>query len=155
MAKRSKARRSTVRTWPLYLVLAIVFILYIYYRHVQSMAIILGASLFFIIIVLVVLELINSLGEKHYVRDMLELAIAIGIIVVFWFALKLVLRTGYPLDVVPSCSMLPSLHRGDMILLQGMGSMTQIKAPIIRRKRRHLSEHAQQHKRRTTAMRGL
>ena len=76
MAKRSKARRSTVRTWPLYLVLAIVFILYIYYQHVQSMAIILGASLFFIIIVLVVLELINSLGEKHYVRDMLELAIA-------------------------------------------------------------------------------
>jgi signal peptidase I len=45
------------------------------------------------------------------------------VVIAVWFSLQFFLATKYPLDVVPSCSMLPSLQRGDMLLLQG------IKAP--------------------------
>jgi signal peptidase I len=133
MARRpkSKTKRPRVVTWPLYVALVALFALYIYYQQVQSLAEILGALLFFLIIVLVVMELINSVGEEGYAKNIIELAIAVGAILLFWFAIKSALQTRYPLDVVPSCSMLPDLHRGDMIVLHGIKNLSQIKAPVI------------------------
>lgn len=130
MAKRAKRGRG-LSTWPLYLLLVIVFILYIYYQRVQPLAIVFGVSLFFMIVVLIAFEVVNSVREEGYIRNIAELAIAVGIIILLWFVLKFVLQTNYPLDVVPSCSMLPRLQRGDMVALQGIGDITQVKAPIV------------------------
>ena len=48
-----------------------------------------------------------------------ELLYAVLLAVGAWLALQFILGTQAPLDVVTSCSMLPNLQRGDMILLQG------------------------------------
>ena len=130
MAKKAK-RGKGLNIWPVYLLLVVIFALYVYFQHVQTLSMVLGVALFFVIAVIIALELIDSIKEGDYVRNFLELAIAIGVILLFWFALKFVLNTNYPLDVVPSCSMLPNLHRGDMILLQGTGGAAGIKAPVI------------------------
>ena len=130
MAKKAK-RSKGLPIWPVYLLLVVIFAFYIYFQHVQTLSTIFGAALFFVIAVLISLELIDSIREGDYVRNVVELVIAIGVILLFWFALKFALNTNYPLDVVPSCSMLPNLHRGDMILLQGTGGSAGIKAPVI------------------------
>ena len=133
MARKSKprARRSSIPMWPLYLLLAVLFVLYIYYQQVQSISAVLGALLFLLIAALVVMELINSIGEEGYVRNIIEIAISLGAILLFWFVLKFLLQTNNPLDVVPSCSMLPSLKRGDMILLRGISNISKVHAPVI------------------------
>lgn len=58
----------------------------------------------------------------------IELVIAIGAAVVAWLALSAALQTPSPLDVVTSCSMLPVLQRGDLVIVQGA---TQFNAPVV------------------------
>jgi signal peptidase I len=130
MAKKTKAEKG-ITTWPLYLLLAVVFVVYIVYQRVYALSLVLGAMLFVIIAIVVVVEIINSVKDRDYKRDLLEMIAAIVIILLLWFALKFFLHTNYPLDVVPSCSMLPVLHRGDMIALQGIDNVTDLKAPVI------------------------
>ncbi len=48
-----------------------------------------------------------------------ELLYAVALAVGVWLGLQFVLGTTAPLDVVTSCSMLPNLERGDMIVVQG------------------------------------
>lgn len=52
-------------------------------------------------------------------RAAIELAVALAIALAFWFALQFALGSPSPIDVVTSCSMLPNLERGDMILVRG------------------------------------
>lgn len=47
-----------------------------------------------------------------------ELLIALGLALAVWFGLQLALGTSSPLDVVTSCSMLPALERGDLIVVR-------------------------------------
>jgi len=130
MAKKTNERRA-ITTWPLYLMLAVVFVLYIVYQQAYALSFVLGAMLFIIIAILVVIETVNSVRDKEYKRDILELIMAVVAILLLWFALKFFLHTSYPLDVVPSCSMLPVLQRGDMIALQGISNISMLKAPVI------------------------
>jgi signal peptidase I len=132
-AKREKQEKhgKGMRTWPFYAALAVLFVLYIYFQHVQTLSLIFGLMLFFTITVLVALEIISSVREEGYKKNLTEIAIAVLAIIIFWVALRLVLQTDYPLNVVPSCSMLPNLQRGDMVLLQGIGNAVLLKAPVI------------------------
>ncbi len=113
------------------MVLAIAFILYIIYQRVQILAILFGALTFIMIVVLIGLELVISSKEEGKLRNAIEIIAAIVIVVAIWFALRLILNTSYPIDAVPSCSMLPVLQRGDMIVLQGVNP-SNIKAPIVK-----------------------
>lgn len=129
-ASRKSAKRSSITTWPLYIVLVIAFALYIVYQSSAPLAIVFGVMTFVILVVLIGLEIINGSRESGKIRSVLEIVAAIVVVVAFWFALRAVLHTNYPIDAVPSCSMLPSLQRGDMILLQGANAST-IRAPKV------------------------
>jgi len=48
-----------------------------------------------------------------------EVAIAVGAALAIWVILCVVLQTSSPIDVVTSCSMVPVLERGDLIIVQG------------------------------------
>ena len=85
MAKKAK-RSKGLPIWPVYLLLVVIFAFYIYFQHVQTLSTIFGAALFFVIAVLISLELIDSIKEGDYVRNVVELVIAIGVILLFWFS---------------------------------------------------------------------
>ncbi len=109
----------------------VALVLYVLLERIRILAITLGIVTFFLIIIAIVLELISGKNEVGYKKSILEIAVAIMVVVVLWYGLKFFLATNNPIDVVPSCSMLPYLHRGDMIFLHGVSSISQIKAPII------------------------
>jgi hypothetical protein len=54
-------------------------------------------------------------------RLAIEVGATIAVAVAAWLALCVALQTSSPLNVVTSCSMLPSLERGDFVVLQGGG----------------------------------
>lgn len=133
MASKRKIanKKKGINTLPLYVALLILFVLFIYYQGNGLIAVIVGIALFMVIVILIVLEVMNGIKEEGLKRNVIEIGVAILIVVVFWFSLKAVLHTNYPLDVVPSCSMLPQLKRGDLILLQGVNESKGLKAPVI------------------------
>ena len=55
-------------------------------------------------------------GWKHEVIDTI---INIVLVLIFWFGLQLVLNTGTPISGIVTCSMLPNLERGDLVIIQG------------------------------------
>lgn len=61
----------------------------------------------------------NSKPKDDWKKSLLELGQALVLALVVWLALQFALGTNAPLDVVTSCSMLPALERGDLILVQG------------------------------------
>ncbi len=122
---------NQITTWPLYILIIILFAVYIYFQHIPILSLIIGIILFLLIIALVVLEIFNITRENktNLKKDIIEIAIAVAVAVLFYYALKIILNTNSPLNVVPSCSMLPVLQRGDLVVLSG--NMKNIKAPIV------------------------
>ncbi|MEK6981408.1 MAG: hypothetical protein AABX38_00630 [Candidatus Micrarchaeota archaeon] len=55
-------------------------------------------------------------GLKH---EIIDTVIALVFALSLWLGLSLALNTSSPLSAVVSCSMLPNLDRGDMVLIQG------------------------------------
>jgi signal peptidase I len=132
LARKQKTEtKKGVNTLPLYVALVALFILFIIFQNKSSLAAIFGIALFMTIVILLVIEITNGVKEEGLTRNIIEIAAAIVVVLVFWFGLKALLHTNYPLDVVPSCSMLPQLRRGDLLALHGVQNVSQIKAPII------------------------
>ncbi len=113
----------------MYLLLLAFFALYIVYQG-SAFSIIFGALAFLILIVLLVMEFVISGKQEGYGKSLLEIAIAIAIIGGLWITMVYALNTSDPLDVVPSCSMLPALDRGDLIILHGV-SPAALRAPVV------------------------
>ena len=130
--KTAKKGKQGINTLPLYIALVAMFVLFIIFQGNRQISAILGIALFMVIVILILIEVTNGIKEEGFKRNAIEIAAAVLIVVVFWFSLKALLHTNYPLDVVPSCSMLPQLKRGDLILLQGVNNITRINAPIIK-----------------------
>lgn len=57
--------------------------------------------------------------KNEYVKSLVLMAIVLLGIVAFWFGLRAYLRTEYPLLAVASGSMMPTLNRGDLIVVHG------------------------------------
>ncbi len=94
--------------------LAIFLILYILTKNS-----IFGILFAVALVATVVLEIwsgTKSHGWKHELKDT---AICLGGIVIFWFALTVILNSPVPINAVVSCSMLPNIERGDLIIVQG------------------------------------
>ncbi len=141
MAKRGRASKENVKNdisskqpllsgmLPYYIVLVVMFISYILFQSAWFGAI-LGILVFVLIIAIFVMELSHGVKEEGYKRNVMEIVAAVVVVLVLWFGLKALLHTNSPIDVVPSCSMLPALQRGDMILLSGI-NQTGIEAPLV------------------------
>ena len=129
-AREVAQRKSVITSWPLYLLLVASFILYVVYQGTAVLAEILGVSTFALIIAILIIEVINGSKEEGKVRNVVEIIAAVVIVIAIWFALQAVLQTRYPIDAVPSCSMLPYLQRGDMIVLHGANASS-IRAPQV------------------------
>ncbi len=124
------AAQKTLNTTPVYVVLVLLFVIYLAVQGLPSVAIVIGAAIFFTIIILLAIEIRNGIKEEGFSRNAIEVVGAIAAVLILWYGLRFLLNTPYPLDVVPSCSMLPVLNRGDMILLQGVNH-DNINAPVV------------------------
>lgn len=127
--KKRAAHKSSIKTWPLYILFIAFLILYVFFQG-QTIAIVFGVIAIFLLITVIVLDFAASGKETGYLKNILEVVIALAIIIAFFFSLKYILNTNDPLDVVPSCSMLPVLQRGDMIVIQGT-NLQNLRAPIV------------------------
>lgn len=70
-------------------------------------------------ILIILLALPHDFTVKHLKYDIREIVISFLLALAIWFALSFVLNTAAPLDTVTSCSMLPALERGDLVVLYG------------------------------------
>jgi signal peptidase I len=124
-------KHAQIPTAPFYVLLVALFALYLYFQAVPFLALLFGLLLMVVFVLLIVFEIVGSVKEEGFLRSVLEMAFAIAIVLLLWYGAKALLRTAYPLDVVPSCSMQPSLNRGDMILLQGVTNVKDLNAPVV------------------------
>ncbi len=67
----------------------------------------------------VVVETAVGVRETGWKNEIKEIAIAILIALVVWYGAGFLLGTPSPINAIVSCSMLPHLERGDLVLLQG------------------------------------
>lgn len=114
---RSKSGFNII--WILYVLIAISIVAYAAYGSS-----IFGVSAFFLIIITLVAEFRTSLKEEGLQRSIYEVILALATVVVIWLVAGILLQTTSPLNVVASCSMLPSLHRGDLIILHGISNVS-------------------------------
>ncbi|MGD0728803.1 MAG: hypothetical protein ABR981_01885 [Candidatus Micrarchaeaceae archaeon] len=128
--EKSKSKKG-MNTLPFYIVIAVVFVLFIYFQSSRYISSILGIALFMIIIVVIIIELLNGVKEEGVTKNIIEIIIAVFVVLALWFGLRFFLHTNNPIDIVPSCSMLPNLKRGDLIVLHGVTNISEVKAPII------------------------
>jgi hypothetical protein len=129
-AKAAPARKQ-IKTLPFYVLLIALFVIYIVFQHDLVISYVSGIALFLTLIAVICIETLNGVREFGYKRNIIEIVAVIVIVILVWYSMKFFLATKYPLDVVPSCSMLPTLQRGDILLLHGVQSPLQLKAPIF------------------------
>ena len=97
------------------LVLFVIFLAaYIITRNI-ILGLIAGALLLYVLY----LDVKKSVKEHGWKSEIKDVVIAAVVAVGIWLGLSLILGTPSPLNAVVSCSMLPELQRGDMIVLQG------------------------------------
>ncbi len=79
-----------------------------------------AVGVFIFLIALFAVDFAQAKSERHgWKQTVYELITALGLAVAAWVLLSFTLQTSTPLNVVTSCSMLPALERGDLIILQG------------------------------------
>ncbi len=84
---------------------------------------------FLSMLALVALDFLSPSQKKQSLKDSaFEIGTSIALALGAWILLGFLLSTSTPLNVVTSCSMLPVLDRGDLIILQGGGVI----APEVR-----------------------
>lgn len=117
-----KARKQRQQNmWPFYIALVILIAAYALYNNI-----IIGVAAFLMVIATLVVEFSSSVKQEGFKRSMVDIAIAVSAVAVFFVVMMVVLQTGLnvPINVVASCSMLPNMHRGDLVILHGIGNMT-------------------------------
>ena len=67
----------------------------------------------------VVLEFAQGTREHGLKDEIKETAIALLLALLVWFGASFVLQTPSPINAIVSCSMLPHIQRGDMVVLSG------------------------------------
>ncbi len=115
----------------MYVVFFVLFLLYILtkcpYFGLLAGLLILGYFIY---------DISQSVKKKGIRSEIKEMVTAIILALAIWFTLCLVLKTSSPINAVVSCSMLPNLQRGDMVILKG----DVIKVPTISMKENELSK---------------
>ena len=129
LSKKSIKEESKL-TWILYAILAVTIILYAVTGNIF-----IGAIALLSIIIILVFEVKSSLKNEGVKKSAIDIASAVAAAVIVWFVLIFILQTSAPVDAVSSCSMLPALHRGDLVVLHGIGNVSSFaareKVPVI------------------------
>lgn len=107
-------------TYLLYVLLIVLIVAYALHNNI-----ILGLLAFIVIVALVVVELRTSVESEGLKKSVVDIVIAVAAAVALWLVLTVVLHTSSPIDAVASCSMLPVLHRGDLVALHGIVNASQ------------------------------
>ncbi len=119
-SKEAQKKHSNMALYLLYALLLVFMALYIAYGSVLA-----GLGAFVVLIITLVAEVKSSVSEEGAKRTAIEIAVAIVAVVAFFGILSLILQTPFPpVSAVASCSMLPTLHRGDLVLLHGIPNMS-------------------------------
>lgn len=105
--------------------LAILFILLYVFLKFEIFAVFVF-TFFVLSIYFDIKEGVKKGGVKKYLK---EFIFSVLFVLVFWIASMLILQTSSPYDVVASCSMLPKLERGDVVVLT-KANITRI-APVV------------------------
>ena len=115
----SKAVKFFTQGWGAYTIPLILIALYLLLEQLPFSSF-LGLACFLSIVYLVFTDVLPTKKEsKNISQPLWELAKTIGLAIAAWILICIVLQTGKPMNVVTSCSMLPVLHRGDLVFLQG------------------------------------
>mgnify|MGYP001626340553 FL=1 len=101
---------------------ALLFLLIIAYAFTKNYIFSIAFVVVFIALLIVETKRdIKVLGLRATVVEVLE---TLGVIFAAWIVAILLLGTSSPFDVVPSCSMLPTLRIGDVVVLKHISNMT-------------------------------
>jgi signal peptidase I len=104
----------------LYIVLVLCII-----GYVLSGIVLLGLAAFILIIAVIAIEFRLSVKSEGGMKTLTDIIVAVvAAVLIFWLIPAAVLQTGSPINVVASCSMLPVLHRGDVVVLHGISNMS-------------------------------
>jgi signal peptidase I len=68
---------------------------------------------------MVALEVLSGAKSRGWKEELKDTLVSLGGVVVLWLALGFILNSPVPINAVVSCSMLPNVERGDLILVQG------------------------------------
>lgn len=71
------------------------------------------------IVGIVALEVRHGVKKHGWKHEAREIVISLGAILIIWFAAMFFMGTSVPLNAVVSCSMLPNIERGDLVVVQG------------------------------------
>jgi hypothetical protein len=118
-AKAAKRDKSGRLAWALYALLALLIVAY----AVLGSGIV-GLAALVVIVLIFYYEIRHSVKTEGTRKSVIDIAGAICAAVAVWVILIIVLHTTAPVDAVSSCSMLPVLHRGDLVVLSGITNIT-------------------------------
>jgi len=121
----SKAVKFFSQGWGAYTIPLLLILLY-YPLELAPYSAVLGLLCFLSMVYIIVADMKPTKAEtKNVSAPLWELAKTLAIALCAWVIICIILQTAKPMNVVTSCSMLPVLHRGDLVFLQG----GQINAP--------------------------
>jgi len=103
-----------VETKALYIVLVLLLALYVLTKN-PLVAVLTALDL----VTLFLAESVHSASHGGWKNELKELGLTLILAAAIWFGGGFLLQTSAPLDSVVSCSMVPNLERGDMVVLHG------------------------------------
>lgn len=105
--------------WGAYAVPLILILLY-YPLELAPYSAVLGLLCFLSMVYIIIADMKPTRAEtKNVSAPLWELAKTLAVALAAWVIVCILLQTAKPMNVVTSCSMLPVLHRGDLVFLQG------------------------------------
>jgi signal peptidase I len=120
-----RASKFLLSDWGMYLLPLAFIAVYILAEQLPYSSIF-GLLTFLSIVYIVVVDVAPSKAEsKSPEAPLMDFVKTIALAIAAWILICILLGTAKPLDVVTSCSMLPVLHRGDLVFLQGGQVSTQ------------------------------
>ncbi|MEM2137996.1 MAG: hypothetical protein QW568_02820 [Candidatus Anstonellaceae archaeon] len=96
-------------------VLIVAFFIFYLVSGIWLFGLLVGICIFWV----VALEFFSGTKQHGWKNELKETAIALGLALLLWFGAGFVLQTPSPLNAIVSCSMLPQVQRGDMVVLRG------------------------------------
>lgn len=97
--------------------ISILILLLAIYLVTKSSVIALLGGLYILIIFLA--DIYSGVKKHGWKEEAKEVAVVLLVVLLFWFGLKFALSSQSPISAVVSCSMLPVISRGDLIVVQG------------------------------------
>lgn len=130
MAGKKKTRNIEQLMWGLYALLFLLIVLYIVDNNIAF-----AAAVVVLIVAILVLEFSYSVRTEGAKKSVIDIGIAVLAVVILFVILMVALDTTSPINVVTSCSMLPTLSKGEMLLLHGIPNVSAFvasrKIPVV------------------------